>query len=269
MSVGWLPEKTKYPCAEGAGKRPRRGERRGRQVRLGEDTLAEHVTQRAAGHGLDHQPCQEVVGVRVVVGRAGVGDGVVAQGDADQAAWRPDVPQVTLQVGSHDAGVLVEVEDTAGVVEKLADGDARLAGEKSGQVAARGVAEVDPVLRNELQDGRRHVGFREAADPVAVLWNHRRRGGDVGEAALERGDRAVVVAVEQGAGSAVRDQLVERLLQLSGVRAAGGVAGMDLSAATADVVGAVRARPATRAATATAAARLEVRSLRRAWGEER
>ena len=100
--------------------------------------MAQHVTQPVSGHGLHDQSGQQVVGVRVVVVGAGRADQVVGQGEPDETPRRPHVPEIPRQVGREDAGVVVELVETAGVVEQLADGDPRRAAHETGQVAAHG-----------------------------------------------------------------------------------------------------------------------------------
>jgi hypothetical protein len=112
--------------------------------------------------------------------RAGV------DGDLHELAWRPDVPEVALEVRRVDLlADLGVVGDAAGVVQQLTERDVRSVGDGAGLPALDGVPEIELALLGELHDDGRDVGLGEAADAEAIVRVDRRLRLEVRDAGGE------------------------------------------------------------------------------------
>ena len=130
-----------------------------------EESGIELVGQGGAGDPFDGQAEQEVVGVRVRPPFARLIPRCVDR--LEHLGGRPGVLGVFLDALLR--GVVEHVGESAGVVEQLSDGDLAADGGHVRQVIADGVAELEPALLRELQDGRRHECLGHAADEQRLV----------------------------------------------------------------------------------------------------
>ena len=141
-----------------------------------------------------------------VVGGAGVGQ-------LDQSDRGPVVAQVAVQVGLEDFGVALVVVEAARVVEQHLDRDRVAVTENTWQPALDGVAQLQAVLGDELQDHRRDVGLGQARDAVVVGYDDRALRLEIGDATRHAYRLAAVAHEQDGAGCAACNKRVGVLLE--------------------------------------------------------
>ena len=153
-------------------------------------------SERSSRPGLDDQAGEEVVGARVRLAGARCEERLVRDGDLDELARRPGVPEVAAEVGLEDLGVELEVGEPARVVEQLPDRDRIAVRDEPGEPPLDGVAQAELALADELEDDGGDVGLRDACDPEPVVDPDRRLRVDLAETAGDA-DRAIAVPGEQ------------------------------------------------------------------------
>src|SRR3954447_15539392 len=80
----------------------------------------------------------------------------------------PVVVEFAGVVRLHDLRIALELEEAAGVVEQLPDGDLLAVRNQLWQPLLDAVAERELSLGDELQDEARRVGLGHAGDPKAI-----------------------------------------------------------------------------------------------------
>jgi hypothetical protein len=178
------------------------------QAERGEDPVLQLAPERRTGGRLDGEAEQDVVGVGVGEGGPRREQRRVRHRDADQLCRPPHQGGVGRH-GWPEAGVVGVVEDPAGVLEQLAQGDGRAAWHQAGKPPCDAVAESQPVLGRQLQHHRGDERLGEAARPDPVARGHRASGGDVRQPA----GRVHQPVAEAGQADDARDAVVGDALQ--------------------------------------------------------
>lgn len=142
------------------------------QAERREDAPAELVGEARSRCSFDHQPQREVVAAVVGPSLARREETGLLE-DERQLLVRTELPAVS-GIPSIRLPVEVEVVEAARVVQKLAHRDARDEGR-------RFLVEVEPALRDQLEDECGDEDLRDAADPKSVLDGEHLAGGDVRE----------------------------------------------------------------------------------------
>lgn len=155
----------------------------------------------AAGDALDDQAQQDVVGVGVVPPGSRGELRAVGDGDAYELPWRQGGGARRAGQPTDHAPIAREVEQTAGVGEKLPEGDfpavVALAAHQPRKVLIDRVVQVEPSPFGQLEDDRRDKGLGDAARAEAVAFVNSPTGAHIGQPG--RGEaRPVAVQGEHG-----------------------------------------------------------------------
>jgi hypothetical protein len=104
----------------------------------------------------------------------GANNGGMGHRPRDERARSQRDREMPAQVGLQHGAVLGVVEQSAGVVEELPDGDALAVWNQPGQPPLDRVVERQPSLARELQNDRRDERLGHAADAKTIGHPHRR-----------------------------------------------------------------------------------------------
>jgi hypothetical protein len=199
--------------------RIRRERGRGELERL-EESLLQLPRDRRSGHCLYDEAEQDVVRIRVGPASSGWEQRRMRGRDRDELARLPDV----TWMGDHrtrEATVAEVVEETARVIEQLADGDRFAIRDEPRQPPFDGVVEVELGFGDELQHDRRDEGLGDARDPEPVCRGH----GDPRVPACESGigapDSRRGSYNSKCSGGSVADELPGDVLECRARRRAG------------------------------------------------